>query len=467
MSFPVSIDRVADLLGLDREPKTRGRAVYNVRCPFCDPDDGRHFHMNINTEKNVYFCPRCMDSTQKNTGALDLYGRVRFGTPLLNNGKELYRSLVLELESKGAAVPAPLPEIRSREILPADDDALDAAYRALLSLPCLALSEEHLRNLRNRGIDEGAAKEHHYATLPEPSELIRNHPESEKMRRILAENRSFPFLDHDDPKLAGALISLDLSAQKVRFEQVPGFYNSGGIPCFRYEPGMLIPTVSYEGRIVGLQVRRNTPGKNGLRYLTVSSKGFPGGVTTGIARVHVTGDTGMIGPDCRVLLTEGPLKADAALALFHKSGETQFVIIALQGVNSTKELPAVAEKLFRDGIREVSLALDMDKCGNIFVARAEKTIAEILKSKGLKVNRLYWDMPYAEAKERRLSGLCLTYGLCPPPEGSVFRRIQLMADMLHRNHIPYDTEITADGVVETNHWRQETKGIDDYLFLGS
>ena len=43
--FPISIDSVVGLLGLERSPRYRHGAVsYNVRCPFCDD---RKFHMKF------------------------------------------------------------------------------------------------------------------------------------------------------------------------------------------------------------------------------------------------------------------------------------------------------------------------------------------------------------------------------------------------------------------------------------
>ena len=93
MSTPMpDIDEVVDLLGLEVDPKSRrDSSSYNVKCPFCRD---KKYHMNINRAKNAYYCVLCTGDN-KNTGVLDLYGRVRFGTPHIKgngpsaNGKEL------------------------------------------------------------------------------------------------------------------------------------------------------------------------------------------------------------------------------------------------------------------------------------------------------------------------------------------------------------------------------------------
>ena len=150
-AFTIPITDVVDILGLERNPRDRaGASSFNVRCPFCDPP-GKHYHMNINTEMNVYFCPRCMDTyTQKNTGALDLYGQVRLGTPLIPgvNGKYIYHTLMCELESKTPNYNSvrSIP-VEVEEIYPAANSDLDKVYRALLSLPSLALTRRHGSNL--------------------------------------------------------------------------------------------------------------------------------------------------------------------------------------------------------------------------------------------------------------------------------------------------------------------------------
>lgn len=469
-AFPISIDQVVDLLKLERDPKTAGRVSYNVRCPFCDGGESGKYHMNINLEKNVYFCPKCMDAMQRNTGALDLYGRVRYGTPLRSNGKELFHKLSLELELNGYQREA-RPRQRAAEILPAGDEKLNLAYRALLNLPYLALSEEHLKNLRKRGVDETTARKHGYATLPEAKKLLDNHARSTAARGWYEKNKAqieavrehFPAYVHDEHMLAGLLIASDLEKKNVPLDHVPGFFRLLDHWCFRYMPGMLIPTVSYEGCIVGMQIRLDDSAKSKLRYMTVSAKGFPEGVTSSIARMHVSREQESRMPSCEVFLTEGPLKADVALALWRTFDTAPRVILAVQGVNNVRELPEIAEKLVRDGIKEITLALDMDRLGNTYVARAEDTIAKICREHGLRVFRLYWDLPYALAKERELKELCWSKNLTVPQKGSSFANIAEMAETLSKNQIEFDIVVNPDGIREKCHWRSETKGIDDYL----
>lgn len=74
-----------------------------------------------------------------------------------------------------------------------------------------------------------------------------------------------------------------------------------------------------------------------LRYMTVSSKGLPDGVTEGISRAHFPLANPPLSKDVHVCVTEGPLKADAASELLGPDAKVFF--IALHGTMNTKELP--------------------------------------------------------------------------------------------------------------------------------
>lgn len=470
--FGISIVDVVDLLGLERDPRAReGASSFNVKCPFCATASTRKYHMNINVDKNVYFCPKCMGQSMVSSGALDLYGRVRCGTPLIKNqnGKELYHKLCCELEGKSPTwkkgdVPPPPAEIE-----PASDDLTDRAFRALLSLPYLSLSHTHELNLRKRGLSEDAIAAGMYATLPAASSLIAEHPkareakawyEQKEIGKKRAESSILRIYSNEE-MLAGMIIATDLRQQNIDLHRIPGFFKLGGTWFFRYDQGMLIPTVSYEGKIVGLQVRRDVTRKWGLRYMTVSSKGLSMGATTKIARTHVAKDVDEINASTEVYVTEGPLKANVILHLLRERGAKNIAIIAVQGVNNVRELPGFAKLLKTHGVNKAYSALDMDKTGNLNVANAAGRMKQIFSDEGVTLVPLFWDEEYAIAKCAELEALCREHDIVPPQHKSPFIRIYLMATALHEKEIPYNVEI-VDGKEVKNHWGPK-KGYDDYL----
>ena len=474
--FTIAISDVVDLLGLERNPRDRsGASSFNVKCPFCD-DNGKKYHMNINTQKNVYFCPRCMDANAGNSGALDLYGRVRFGTPLRPgvNGKELYHKLCNELEGTKEFVnrhqPA-VPEVS--EILPAANADLDRAYSALLSLPYLTLSRKHGKNLIDRGLDADAIKSGRYVSLRKSKILLQKHPsaaqaeawyEKKHVDCIKSKSEILKRYSRSDI-LMGVLIARDLVAQGVSLSGVPGFFKLAGAWCFRYESGMLIPTVAYDGCIVGLQVRRDTVRTGGVRYLTVSSKDLDSGVTTGISRTHVA-RKGEITDRTAVFLTEGPLKANVILHLM-SADYADMAVVAVPGVNNTGELPQIADLLYDKGIRVIYSALDMDKCLNMYVAKAGRAMKELFESHHIQLKSLCWDKEFARVKYAELSEICARNDIPIPQTGNVFDDVYTMAEDLHRRQIEYDVYV-IDGKRQTIHWGSRDgkggfKGMDDYL----
>ena len=474
--FDIPISDVVDLLGLERNPRDRSKSGdFTVKCPFCD-GQSKKYHMHVNPIKNVYFCPRCMDSNTKNTGALDLYGRVRFGTPIHPgvNGKELYHKLCLELESndtfdRSSCVYSTLTESAPEDIFPANNQILDKAYRALLSLPYLSLSDEHIENLKARGLDEKSIEEGKYASLRNADVTIKNHPSKGEILKWYEESHISKIRAASEilkscsktALIAGLLIAKDLSEQGISLERIPGFFLVKERWCFRYIPGMLIPTQNFEGMIVGLQVRKDTKSKDGLRYLTISSKGFECGVSTGIARTHIVG-VGALDDQTAVFITEGPLKANIILQQLKRSYNGAIFVVAVQGVSNTAELPHIAKILKDHGIHSAYSALDMDKCTNIYVARAGKAMKCIFAEHGIKLKSLCWDREYANNKRVELKKICTLHDRPTHESDNVFEDIFDMSLDLFEHDIAYDV-YEANGKPYTCHWRDETKGLDDYL----
>lgn len=184
----------------------------------------------------------------------------------------------------------------------------------------------------------------------------------------------------------GVLIACDLMIQGIELDRIPGFYRLPAARAYRaVDPGILVPTRNCYGQIVGLQTRLNEKLTNGLRYMTVSSKGLDGGVTDNISRTHYCVQSAEINRNTKVFITEGPLKADTALSLYRQRGCDGIAIIALQGVCNTRELPEIAAYLKGKGVTQVTGEFDMDKLLNISVARAKTSMAKIFAQSGIKI----------------------------------------------------------------------------------
>ena len=471
-SFGIPIDDVVELLGLEVNPKTNRNAIsYNVKCPFCN-DKG--YHMNINREKNVYFCPRCMSPNRdKNTGTLDLYSRIRFGKPMIpgRNSKELFKSLCNELESKGLNIANTFNNNVKRsytEIAPASNKKLNKAYTGLKKLPYLALSSQHKNKMLNRGLTEEAIANDGYFTLPPAQELIKLHPHGEQMLSWFSNNHVCDDLNHfsmsikDQPEIvAGYLIADDLISQNIFLDHVPGFFKMHNKWCFKYTVGMAIPTKDLDGKITSLQIRKDTVKNKGLRYITVSSKGLPCGVSTKISRTHFA-LRGQLNPNTMTLLTEGPLKANVIASLLQARGIKDLLVIAIQGVKNTRDIPVIAKYLRQRGIMTIYSALDMDKCTNIHVAEAGKNIRNILAAEGIDFPAICWDTEFANYKYNELANLCRKNNLHIVNANNVFANIHNLAVALTNADIDYDYYIEKGKKIQL-HWRDETKGLDDYL----
>lgn len=469
--FSIGIAEVVDHLGLVRNPQEARDAVsFNVRCPFCNDTK---YHMNINTDKNTYRCVRC-SLDRKGQGVLDLYGRVALGEPLRHgsdsNAKALFIKLKEELYGKSSYKKIqPVKKQESnpvREIKPATPDKLMAAYHALLHLPCTRLSDTHRSNLIKRGQLQSDIELNEYASLPISSHLLTSSGKKAilqaKYKNISEEDitrmkKVISYYQPDDI-MAGMLIADELIARNISLESIPGFFYIESIKqwCLRYIPGMMIPTRNLDNEIIGIQVRRDVK-KTQTRYLTISSKGLDRGVTTQIARIHFPISNGTLVQDAVVYLTEGPLKADTAMSLLRQSGiaTDHIMFIALQGVNSTTQLPEIAAKLQEVGVRKILNAFDMDKLTNVFVMAASRTISRIFKEHEISVMPLVWDKAYTEQKLEYLKGLCQRHDVTYAYNKQSHYQIALMAQALHSAGI--------DPNADTEPWDARTKGIDDYL----
>ena len=332
-ALPVTMLDVLPLLGLPYPAP--GRRSYYVQCPCCD--EGRKKHLNINLEKNVFRCPRC----GFNGGVLDLYA---FYTH--SDRKAAYDAIRqhLHLDTSSPRQPAPLP-VRAEEIENPiiDVDARHATYAALLSV--LTLASDHRANLLSRGLSEDRIVENGYRTTP----------------------------------AAGfSAIARKLQGQGHYLAGVPGFYRKDGQWTLCCEQrGILIPVRDMEGRIQGLQIRRDNVEKRKYRWLS-SSERTDGCKAEGWT--HIAGQ-----PRKRIFLTEGPLKADIVHAL---SGQT---VLAVPGVNALTHLDIALDRLCERELSHVYVAFDMDLLINPHVQNGYRTLLQLLSDHGLTFSTCLWD----------------------------------------------------------------------------
>lgn len=470
-AFPVSIDTVVDLLHLEKDPHSNpGAASYYVKCPFCGK--GNKYHMNISRAKDTYRCVKCSGDA-RNLGVLDLYGRVRFGTPVTSsNSKKLFAELMNEVNGGSRPVSAASrtddrPEWS--EIKPASAGQLNKVYSAMLKLPYLKLTAAHLENLRKRGLDDDVIAENGYASVT--AAWIAEHPDYKKAESLYVEKDIYGEkkklrISRDSKKLllAGMLIANDLKKQSLDLKGVPGFFKLKGVWFMRVTEGIAIPTRNSLGQIVGIQVRTDKAMKDGLRYLTLSSKDLPEGPNVKISRIHFPLRNPKLTEDTKVILTEGPLKADTASLLYEKVYHKPAYFIALQGVSNTKDLPGYIDLFKVNGIHTVYNGLDMDKLTNPNVAKACKSIASAMKLYDMSFRQMYWDLEYAVTVEEQMKKICEIHNVeYLETQGRIQLRILENTMNLFEKGIEYKDEVSKVTGEETDNWNPRTKGIDDML----
>lgn len=471
--FSIPIEDIVSLLGLEVSPRsTPGARSMKVHCPFCDH---KGYTMDVDTVNRVYHCFHCPDDLQKNTGALDLYSRVRLGKPVSQlDAKDVFKQLMRELEG-GSSYDwkRSVTEVRDTNIYPASDAVLSDTYSELLRM--FSLSEQHSENLANRGIPKWESGTFGYASLP-PSNLeikrkksryaeVEKWFEEKEIWRIRSSNDILKKYSKKDIIL-GVWIADELLRRGKRLDGVPGFFHiTPNRWCFRYDAGMMIPTNSYDGKHVGIQIRRDVLSSKGLRYMTLSSKGLPDGVTANISRVHVARKTSTpIGPDTVVYITEGPMKADIVEWFIKKDDpDADIAIIAVQGVTNVRELPGIARKLREAGVTKVQSAFDMDKCTNIHVIHASKNIRKIFHEAQISVNTLVWDDEYAEEKLQDMMAIAKENGIeFTRSFNQAAFDIAKLSEILASRKIPFNIKI-VDGAEKKVAWLDRSKGLDDWL----
>lgn len=163
---------------------------------------------------------------------------------------------------------------------------------------------------------------------------------------------------------------------------VPGFYETkeGRWSFVHTGRGILVPVRDRQGRIQGMQLRLDNVKKR--KYRWISSTELKSGCRAG-GWIHVAGN-----PARRMLLTEGPMKADVIHAL------TGLAVIAVPGVNALTQLEKVLLELKENGLAEIMTAFDMDMASNPHVQKGYQNLLALADRMGFKFGTYLWDGTY-------------------------------------------------------------------------
>ena len=197
------------------------------------------------------------------------------------------------------------------------------------------------------------------------------------------------------PKEFCKKLTADLINSGCIVQGVPGFYlHADGYWTINFSTktaGILIPAVSWDGLIIGIQILLDVPikpkgetsGKSGVKYIWLSSSSKNMGTSSGSPMLFMG--------DARaktIYVTEGLLKGYISHAV---TGKT---FIAAAGANNMQQLDTVFEHLKQNGTTLIVEALDMDKLTNPAVKKGAEKIYLIAQKYSLECKRLIWDPAY-------------------------------------------------------------------------
>lgn len=375
--YPFGIMDVAELLHL-RIRRTQADSVY-TDCPFCGDCRGK---MNINHVKNIWRCNYCGESG----GMLALYARLNNTTTsdayweicdALQTGATSwgYEEKERMIASTGDSERKPRENSRPEGISQsprASAQEIHDTYTALLNK--LILKPVHRNHLcsEKRGLTEEQIAQEGFKSTP-PFYLCRS--------------------------LTEQLINMGCTVQGV-----PGFYqHEDGYWTVNFNSitsGILIPCVSIDGLIQGMQILLDHPIKDrgapsdkaGTKYLWLSSSTKNMGTSSG-SPVYFVGN-----PCARtVYVTEGFLKAYIAHGLMNRS------FAAVAGANNTAELDILFALLAQNGTELIMEAHDMDKYNNKTTHQGSSKIYLLAKKHGMDCRRLVWNPNYKGVDDWQLA----------------------------------------------------------------
>lgn len=323
--------------------KRRGPLKWQANCPFCVGKNNRpdsNGHMTLYLESDSFKCHRCGE----HGGKLALYAK----THACDNS-QAYREIIEIREGRKETSPFRVSQKAIEPIesnLRASIEECHNTYRSMMNL--LTLTSTHRENLHRRGLSDTEIDRLGYKSVPQ---------------------------------VGHCRIASDLLAQGCVLEGVSGFYIDNGEKwrMNAYHSGIMMPSRDANGRIQGIQVRKDNVNTNKCYWLTGSEKKAGTPLQT---RVHFTKNPK--GSET-ALLTEGTMKADIAAYL---SGE---FFVSIPG---TSHFPAIREAmpvLRRIGIHNILLCFDMDLYINPCVMQNLETVARMFLDAGFHVAMREWD----------------------------------------------------------------------------
>lgn len=380
--FPFDFTDICEINYL--RPVSRGK-IENTDCPFC----GAKGKLNINNKpgKLVARCNKC----GWNGGMLKFHAELNG----LANNKESKRDIEQKLsldpssreyQERSAFVKSKAEEAKEKEVTLSLEER-NRLYSHMGGL--LHLDEDHLKDLKKRGLSDAFIEARGYKTLPTDWESRYS-----LARRMLTDG--------------------------YNVRNLPGFYmdNHGDFTLKKFIRGYLIPIRSLNGQIEGYQIRKDNDkiryrthkdkagnvilDENGkpkmypdMKFYTLSSPKEPeGGVMHSVC--HYAG--GYIWDEDRqdlvpiikknsIKFTEGPLKADI---FYFLTGEP---ILGNLGVNNINQLKNMFLKLkeYYPNIDTVEDCYDMDYLENSNVDNAVAATKKMIEELGFKYVRRTWN----------------------------------------------------------------------------
>lgn len=187
--------------------------------------------------------------------------------------------------------------------------------------------------------------------------------------------------------------------------------------------------------------------------MTLNNKCLPCSVQDGIARCHVVTNLRKNDPrPYRVLLTEGPLKADVIAALSKEA----VIVLAIQGIQNTSCLTPIFGWLKRLNVQTVYNCLDMDRITNSNVRSGSVRLCAQMRENGFAFPAMVWDEESAVAKVLELRQIAVQNGvLLPPKTGNPFTYLCNLCIALENAGITHSEK--------PNYWPERSKGYDDWL----
>lgn len=313
----------------------------NITCPVCG-----HKTLHFDFNRDVFACPAC----DTNGGVLDAWALFRgIHSSSKATARKLARQDMVQFFKKEDKVFferkfKPESKIEEKEI--ASLDYRDEVYSKLLSI--CSLSQNHRKNLKDRGLND------------------------EQIKRL--QIKSFPKLSQT---------AIENGFKGMDLEGIPGFYKakSGKWAFVNYGSGILIPEKSVDGKIQGFQVRLD---KGEPKYITLSSS-KKGGVSCPAYTHFINCFDKEVN---EIVLTEGPLKADIV------NSYTEVPVVAIPGVNAQKYLEGTLVELKKMGLEHINIAFDMDYESNLNVKKALRKLKKLLSNLEIEFIQYKWDPVY-------------------------------------------------------------------------